>query len=586
MLLNKRIGIFGSCQLSLASKYFFTDEILTNNNLKIEFAVSFFDFDKKYNGYNGYKGIELDYHIFNNIDILIIENNNFDNEISSEKIINYCLYSDIKIIKTCLLKMPIFPLNWSGYGDNYNDYENWVGLDNIDYVSKFNNCINSLENSIQNSDLSIDIVNYIKENFSNKLLFLHSLHPTNDLLYQLYKSIFKNLDINIDNYIYNFDTEILVGWVNPYTTKIVNDLNINFNVEISDDFYNNKYLNYLDNIEKQNFMKRITDKHPLLNLKFIENKIIEGRTLCPLEYIDGLENYFYKQNVNVSYNGSTIHNLNDNTIYFILSHQYSVNFNHDMFELLQILQIYILYCNNVILNNKYNFKIICKNIDFSSGISYEIINLFDLRKDILILNDTDFYKGNFVYLCFLLSNVGQNELRIAKEDMTIFKRIIEVSIERYKCYPIYTHLWISMNNFNIETFWHKLFMTNISEISNFIKSKGFHEINFEDTDIYYQIYLMNNVTTVFSEIDISMNNMFFMKDNTNWITNIDPNNLFNSGLALYISKSNNININIFQNLSVDTQCKYYNETKSYNQPYKINDIEEFKQWFITLKISK
>lgn len=86
---------------------------------------------------------KLNYSIFNNIDILIIENNSLplDNQASSSGIINYCTKKNIKIIKTFLIYFPIFPLNWSGYGENKKDYLNWVGLDNIDYKERFKKCI-------------------------------------------------------------------------------------------------------------------------------------------------------------------------------------------------------------------------------------------------------------------------------------------------------------------------------------------------------------------------------------------------------------------------------------------------------------
>jgi hypothetical protein len=60
---------------------------LNNNNLKILLNLPFYEYDEKY---IYYKGI-LDYNIFDELDILVIENNNLNNNASSEKIINYCL---------------------------------------------------------------------------------------------------------------------------------------------------------------------------------------------------------------------------------------------------------------------------------------------------------------------------------------------------------------------------------------------------------------------------------------------------------------------------------------------------------------
>ena len=50
------------------------------------FSLPFYEYDKDY---ALYKGIILDYTIFDNLDCLIIENNNLECEASSKKIIDY-----------------------------------------------------------------------------------------------------------------------------------------------------------------------------------------------------------------------------------------------------------------------------------------------------------------------------------------------------------------------------------------------------------------------------------------------------------------------------------------------------------------
>jgi hypothetical protein len=192
------------------------------------FSLASYKYDNNYWEYTH----ELDYKIFDNIDILIIELNKYENNASSDKIIKYCQEKNIKIIKTCMIIFPIFPINWSGYGDNSKDYINWIELDKIDYKIRFKKIIDSLK---------LKFINYIEENFNKKLLFLHSLHPTNILLYELWKSIFNNLNIKITDYKYKFDKEILEGWLNPYTTKMIKDLDIQYEVVIDDNFYLERY---------------------------------------------------------------------------------------------------------------------------------------------------------------------------------------------------------------------------------------------------------------------------------------------------------------------------------------------------------
>ena len=238
---NRNIGFIGSCQLHMCDKFFLNDQMQKKYNINVVFALAFYEYDCNYPGYIG----ELDYSIFNNIDILIIEINSLslDNPASSEKIIDYCINKNIKIIKTFLIKFPIYPLNFSGYGENKNDYLNWVGLDNIDYKEKFKNCIESMHKSNIESDLSIELTDFVEKNFNKQLLFTDSLHPKNKLLYQLWKYILQSLSINIEDNNYIFTSEILTyTWYNPFTIKMINDLDIQItDVIIDDHFYINKY---------------------------------------------------------------------------------------------------------------------------------------------------------------------------------------------------------------------------------------------------------------------------------------------------------------------------------------------------------
>ena len=242
----KKISIFGSCQLCSGNKFFCNDQIKKKYDIDIVFSLAFYQYDNNFPGHIG----KLDYSIFDNIDILIIEINSlkYDNQASSERIIDYCTNKNIKIIKTFLIKFPIYPLNWSGYGENKKDYIEWAGLDNIDYKEKFKNCVDSMRKSNIESDLSTELTDYVEKNFNKQLLFTHSLHPTNILLYQLWKYIFQNLNINIEDNEYVFTHEIINCWYNPFTTKMIKDLDIQFtNVIIDDKFYIDRYSTHKNN---------------------------------------------------------------------------------------------------------------------------------------------------------------------------------------------------------------------------------------------------------------------------------------------------------------------------------------------------
>jgi hypothetical protein len=352
------------------------------------------------------------------------------------------------------------------------------------------------------------------------------------------------------------------------------------------------------------FFQKMRNNHPLLQLKFIEDIIIDGSNLFPLniyseEELNSNEIPCYINKIKNQYdNNKIINNLEENTIYFVISHTYADHILHNVCELLQTLQIFVLYCNNTIINNKYNFKIICKPKDlYHSKFSVETKNLMGLNDKIIIANNTTYYKGNFVYLYFSQSGFGyfkqhnQNvrlntnylddlNCYIKKEDYTIFKRMIEVANEKCKGMKTYSKLWISRRDLNIDSYWHKRFLTNISDVSELILSKGFHEIHFP-LDFWYQIYLMNNVDVVFSETGASSSNIFFMKDNALFITNNDPHCYHHTAAALYFCYINKVRFLLYDDCVADTGNKYYiNKSNTLNNPYKIRDIEHFKQWFI------
>ena len=244
----KKIGLFGSCQLHMTSSYFFNEEMLKKEQYEILFSLPFYNYDPQYIYSNNN---HLNYKIFDDLDILIIENNNLNNQASSEKIINYCLNKNIQIIKTFLIKFPIYPINWSGYGEKKSDYINWIGLDKIDYKKKFQENILSCRNENKKSDLTLEISDFIENNFNKQLLFLHSLHPTNLLLYELYRNIFKKLHINIDDYNFDLKKEILTkDWYNPFTKKMLTDLDIQFNTIVDDNFYIIRYNKNINLINK------------------------------------------------------------------------------------------------------------------------------------------------------------------------------------------------------------------------------------------------------------------------------------------------------------------------------------------------
>lgn len=91
------------------------------------------------------------------------------------------------------------------------------------------------------SDLSTELTDFVEKNFNKMLLFLYGLHPSNILLYQLWKYILQKLFINIEDYNYIFTHEIYRDWCIPFTSKMVKDLDIKFTHIIDDKFYIDRY---------------------------------------------------------------------------------------------------------------------------------------------------------------------------------------------------------------------------------------------------------------------------------------------------------------------------------------------------------
>lgn len=251
-----KIGIFGSCQLDVYKK-FLTEEVCSKYNVKIMFMKLFFKYDEGFPAF--YKG-NLDYSCFNSIDLLIIQNNNLNpkNQASSKKIINFCKSKNIKIIQIPLLYFPIYPINWDGKGYNKKHLASFYKYKNVDYNSKLKQVLSNIKNEIRKSDISIELFYFIQNNFRKRLLFIHSLHPTNKLLVHLWKYIFYLLgfEFNTDQYKFNYQL-IDNGWFNPFTSKMVKDLNI----KITQNQLANLNLKY--KLVDDNFYINLFEKHPI-----------------------------------------------------------------------------------------------------------------------------------------------------------------------------------------------------------------------------------------------------------------------------------------------------------------------------------
>ena len=81
----------------MCSNFFLNNDIQKKHNIEVVFSLPFYEYDEKYKMKNK---PTLDYSIFDNLDILVIEINSLTNNASSCKIINYCKIKNIQIIRT------------------------------------------------------------------------------------------------------------------------------------------------------------------------------------------------------------------------------------------------------------------------------------------------------------------------------------------------------------------------------------------------------------------------------------------------------------------------------------------------------
>jgi len=119
---------------SLYDKCFLNEQMLKTYNYHVVFSLAFYLYDPNFGAGNR----KLDYSIFNDIDILIIEINSLplDNQASSKRIINYLKDKRVKIIKTF-------------------------------YKERFKMCIEKMCKSNIESDLSTEITDFVENNFNN-----------------------------------------------------------------------------------------------------------------------------------------------------------------------------------------------------------------------------------------------------------------------------------------------------------------------------------------------------------------------------------------------------------------------------------
>lgn len=283
--------------------------------------------------------------------------------------------------------------------------------------------------------------------------------------------------------------------------------------------------------------------------------------------------------------------LPKNKIYLILANTWSPDLGHNMAELMILLQIYHSYFKELKIDN-YEFNFITKQnyIDREDGKFELYLNklLYKENQEYLLLNcektENNFYKGNFIYI--YVNNTLENyylNLNINKNFYSINNLLISIANEKYKNEKTHDYLWIIREE-DIKTYWHKRFLTNIHDenIINLLENKNkFKKIIFpikENDDFLYQIYLVNNAKIIFSEAGKWFINIYFMKKNTHIISIQAPSIPSYDNTLINVSKTNEINYNIYKETELDISSEFSNHENRRNLPYKISNIDHFTNW--------
>lgn len=275
--------------------------------------------------------------------------------------------------------------------------------------------------------------------------------------------------------------------------------------------------------------------------------------------------------------------LDNDTVYLIIDNLYFTHFWHYNLEIILHLQLYLNYFKEKVVLNKYKFKFVCKPnvfIEFKKEL-FEILS----HDDMLIVEQSTCFKGKFFSISvpditFLINHIHNSISGVFC--LSIYDKLIEESNKRYKETEKFDKLWISRRNFDIKTYWHKRFITNLNEVAPFILENGFNEIHFPIENIYRQIYLVNNSNVIFSEVGTSMVNIFFMKKGSTFIVDFDPTILPYNNYIKLIAELRGINLVSYDKMISDCETAQFYNLKiggDLNVPYKFEDPDDFKLWF-------
>ncbi len=353
------------------------------------------------------------------------------------------------------------------------------------------------------------------------------------------------------------------------------------------------------------YINEIIKQNPFLVINSFKNISIYNFT--PIDENIKLK---YSKNINITnINTLDLQNKNiielDKTINYIIIDEYFCNFLHMMFDYTAVLEIYLQY-----LNSPY-YHIICYEEILIHPNSSQFLNLilnnFNIHNKIYyIKKNSNIYKGNFIYVNkylknsynynnIILNNLSYKNINIENlnyenskwfvKKRIIIDKLIELANNLYKNKNIetYDRIWLSRRDLDINTYWHKRFITNINDVVPLLEKYNFKEMifNYNNNDLLKQIYIINNCSVIFSEMGAGISNIFFLKENAKVIALNDPNvEELISEPVKEVCKIYNLKLYYYDKILFDIDNIYYKKIlNSIQEPLKINDVNEFTNWF-------
>ena len=274
--------------------------------------------------------------------------------------------------------------------------------------------------------------------------------------------------------------------------------------------------------------------------------------------------------------------LDPNVIYIIVVNGFT-QYQHSMTETVMILQMYLNYFKNITINNK-KISLISERRVWKSRIMTTILQLFNFENEILFIDNNKYYEGNFLYLKHYSGQEHRHPLGdilpcFPQKNAPVINELIKNANNKYKNEPYFRKLWISRRNmYNLE--WNRRIITNTVSLSEIILENGFKEYFGENNiDPLYTIYLINKSSIIFGEPGTNLINLLFANEHTKLLTVKCPSHIWMSVFFNEICASSNTKYLEYKDCEDDIEHKDYIKG-SFNRPYKINNINRFKEWFL------